>query len=216
MIAFEAIAPGTKAVLEALGATDKEIPKILSAALNKTAPSLRAAAVRMITRDYVVKAGEVRNVLKIRYATRASLVARIEGQNRFRIPLARFRVGGRRVPSTYWQGAKGKKRPMPAKGVSVHVKRREPVKTIRGGFVAKMPSGHIGLFVRTGRKHFVGRASGKRGGRSEKEVIVQRMGPNPLDLLRQEHYTRELDFEAAQLMDKNVKSAASFILSKLR
>jgi len=205
MISFEALAPGTKAVLEALGATDKEIPKILSAALNKTAPALRTAGVRMVTRDYNVKQGEVRKRISIKKASPVYLVARLEGSGASSIPLVQFRVGGRRVPSTFWRGTKGSKKVAPARGVSVKVRKAGGNKTITGGFVARMPSGHIGLFVRSNRINKKGR-----------QTIEEKYGPSAITLLSGEQYKPALDLKAGELMEQEVPRAATRFLERLR
>jgi hypothetical protein len=104
--------------------------KATVAALNRTATTVRAAAVREIRREYGgLKAGAIRDELKIRRANRALLNAVIDLKGS-RLPLIDF--DARWKPG--W------------KGVTVRVKRGR--KLIPHAFIATMANGHRGVFVR--------------------------------------------------------------------
>jgi len=107
--------------------------KALVRALNKTATTAKAEAARQI-RDagYGLKIAAIKDSFSIRRASKASLVAAI-------------RATGRPVPLIKY-GARQTK-----KGVSVNVLQGR--KLIAGAFIATMPSGHIGVFMRQGGTH---------------------------------------------------------------
>lgn len=102
--------------------------KATVSALNRTATTVRAAAVREIRKEYPgLKAGGIRDELAITRATRARLEATVTLRGS-RIPLINF-------------GARQTRR-----GVSVQVKRGRTI--IPHAFIATMKNGHRGVFVR--------------------------------------------------------------------
>ena len=103
--------------------------KATVSALNRTATTVRAAAVREIRKEYPgLKAGGIREELAITRATRAKLEATVSLRGG-RIPLIDFSA-----------------RPT-NKGVTVQVKRGR--KLIPHAFIATMKNGHKGVFVRS-------------------------------------------------------------------
>jgi hypothetical protein len=130
--------------LKGIDAAEDALKKASASAVNKTAVSTRAEAIRLLRRDYNMKAGSIRDALSIRKATMNSQEARIFGSGSPGIPLSEFSVLPSRVPST--KKLKGGKW-SPEKGISVIVAKGER-KTITGAFSAGMSSGHIGVFQR--------------------------------------------------------------------
>lgn len=118
------------------------IGKATVRALNKTAAQAKVAASREI-RDagYKIKAGAIKDSIRITQATRALLVSAVKPKGR---PIPLIDYGARQT----------------AKGVTVSVKNGR--KLIRGAFIAVMPTGHKGVFVRVGdgRKKVKGKSSG--------------------------------------------------------
>lgn len=99
------------------------------AACNRTAESVRAEAVRAVRERYPgFKAAAIRSTMVIRRATYSN-------------PVAVVRVRGRRTPLISFNARQTKA------GVTVLVRSR---KTVKGAFIATMPSGHVGVFKRTG------------------------------------------------------------------
>jgi len=102
--------------------------KATVSALNRTATTVRAAAVREIRAEYPgLKAGAIRDELKITRARRDQLEAIIT-------------LKGDRIPLIDFSARQTKK------GVSVQIKRGR--KLIPHAFIATMKSGHKGVFVR--------------------------------------------------------------------
>lgn len=109
------------------------IPKALSRSLNRTAEQARTQASREIRTHYYVSARAISRAIKIIRAREREPTAAVEGTGP-PLPLVAF-------------GARPTKR-----GVSVAVKRGHR-KLIRGAFIARMKSGHLGVF---GRGEYVG------------------------------------------------------------
>jgi hypothetical protein len=100
------------------------------AACNRVANSVRAQAVRFVRERYPgFKAAAIRATMQIIRAT-------------YTKPTAIVRVRGKRSPLIAFSARQTRT------GVSVRVRQR---KTIRTAFIATMPSGHRGVFKRTGR-----------------------------------------------------------------
>lgn len=105
------------------------IDKALPRALNRTATSVRAEAVRIIRRGRQVKAKTVREAIAIRRATRALLVAEVI-------------VSGRPIPLRDYAARQT------GRGVTVNVTGRR--KLIPGAFQVQKIGSHV--FVREGKK----------------------------------------------------------------
>lgn len=117
--------------LRKLQLTKEEASKAIPRALNKTATTARAEAAREIkAAGYKLKIGDLKKSITIKRASRAVLTAQVTASGK-PIPLSRY-------------GARQNR-----KGVSVAVLKGR--KTITGAFLATMPSGHRGVFVRQGK-----------------------------------------------------------------
>lgn len=111
---------------------DRVLPQATARALNRTATTVRAQASRRIRERYNLKAGAIRAQMRISRANRGRLTAEVIASGR-PIPLIEFSARQTR------------------KGVSVQVIRgRRKVRL--HAFVAKMRTGHVGVFERTSSK----------------------------------------------------------------
>jgi hypothetical protein len=112
---------------------DDVINKATVRTLNKVATTIRATASREIRNaGYGLKAATIKNQLTIKRAIRGNLVAMVIASGR---PIPLIEYNARQT----------------AKGVSVLVK--EGRKIIAHAFIATMPSGHTGVFIRKGKDH---------------------------------------------------------------
>lgn len=98
-------------------------------ALNRTATTVRAEAARLIREEYNLKVGTIKDQIRIERATRQRLAAKVIASGR-PIPLIEFSPNQTRD------------------GVTVKVKQSR--KLIRHAFIATMPSGHQGVYIRRG------------------------------------------------------------------
>lgn len=193
--------PPDSAALNALGADQVLVKKALVRAANRTAVSLRAVAVKEVRSRYAIKAKDIRDNLKLRRAKESDVdpKATLFASEKRGIPLIKFRVGSKAVPSTRWAGVSGEKR---ARG-KVYVKVTRARKQVKGGFAAKMKSGHIGIFIRD---------PNKRMRKKKKQAIRELFGPSATVLLGKAGVITRLNKDAEALMRKNVDREAGFIL----
>lgn len=120
-------------VMELLGAA-QETPEAVMRALNKMAEQGKVAGAREVrAAGYNLKIGAIKKGIKVRRATKSELRASVIATGK---PVPLIEYGARQT----------------AKGVSVSVLKGR--KVIAGAFIATMPSGHSGVFVREqGAKH---------------------------------------------------------------
>jgi hypothetical protein len=109
----------------------RALPKVVSRAINKTSTSARAEAVKLIKKQLPLKVSQIRAMIYRSPATYSKWWSRLYFGNGL-IPLMRF--SARKVAS----------------GVSY--KEGSGRKTIKSAFIATMPTGHVGVFLRDGKK----------------------------------------------------------------
>jgi hypothetical protein len=119
-----------------LAALGKRGPLVVVRALNRAAGSARTAVGREIARDMGLKVGDVRERIKITNATPERMTATLYASSK-PLPLIDFKATGP-------EPSRGRGR-----GVSAVIKgtrQRYP-----NAFIARMPSGHRGVFARKGK-----------------------------------------------------------------
>lgn len=105
----------------------------IARALNRTGQTVKANSARIIRDEgYNIKIGDIKKAIAMKLANQSELVVVLRALGR---PIPLFKYGAKAV--------KGK-----GGGVSVQVKNGR--KLIRGAFIATMPNGHTGVFVRVG------------------------------------------------------------------
>jgi hypothetical protein len=117
--------------LKGFGKTAK---RAVARVVNRTAAGVRTDAVKEVRKEYTVKATTVRKSFKIKKAGNSVLEAAAVSSGP-RLGLIHFgarpgKPNGKRTP------------------VSVQVRKKR--KIVKNAFVAKMPSGHVGVFERSG------------------------------------------------------------------
>lgn len=110
-------------------------------ALNRTAAGVRTDAAKDIRQRYAITGKDLSPAFHVYRASPQYLVAKVSATGR-PLALMKFR------PTPDHPRRKGEKLPRKG-GVSVTIKRGAR-KTVRGSFVARMPTGHVGVFRRTG------------------------------------------------------------------
>lgn len=145
-----------------LGGVKEKAPKVLKLAVNDTAKKARSRLAKEAKKKYVVKVSGFKRVMRLKLATNNNPVAVIHASGK-KIPLAKFsyRAGtlgtGEYFNPTlhrYQTGAGG----ISATGKILKGTRFKPSSEAKlKWFVAKMASGHTGIFVRnTGVKRHEG------------------------------------------------------------
>lgn len=145
-------------------------------ALNRTAASVRTASVRAMARDLGVPQKPVRDATTIRRAAPGRNFAEVVAKGK-RIPLRDFKARQTR------------------KGVSYRIGQAR--KLILGGFIARMASGHVGVFTRAGR---------------ERLPIQEKFGPSIPRVFSRRRIYAAMRTVMKDKLPKEFKSALAFYL----
>lgn len=164
-------------------------PRYVSQAINRTIDRVYTQAVRAITANIPVKATRVRKSMVKRKARPASLAGEIVIKGR-RLPLYDFKsrevAGGVR----YNMGAYG-------------------VRTVEGAFIATMPSGHTGVWVRYGRMV----AGFRRSRHKHYQKIRELFGPSiPHVAEKDATLDRALKIDASTILRERLANSLSRLL----
>lgn len=175
-IDFDAIPAARE--LEAL--SDALRDRILGRVLNRVVRSVAVAASKSIREELTLPARDVRRALTVR-GTRGRLLE------------ARITISGRAVGLVRYRARQVRR------GVSVQVKRRGGRKVVRGAFIARMRSGHEGVFRRQveGGKRVPRLPIKELFSTSPAEVIGDRGIEASLSRLAQQRFAKELTHEIA-------------------
>lgn len=150
-------------------------PKALSRAINRAAESARTEAARKVRETYFIPHNAVLSTIKIDKASEGRLMAKVTSRGHA-TPLINFRV----TP----------KQPQPRRKSPIIVR----VKQGQGGsvkraFVARMKSGHVGVFERAGKK---------------RTPIRQLFGPPIPEMLGNPTVTDWVEQKAAERLDERL------------
>lgn len=181
---------GLEKELKAMGAN---IPAVMARSLNRAGTTGRAVMARHINKDTGIAIGAVKKEIRLDRATRSDPVVRLEIRGR-RIPLIAFQARG----------------PEPSRGRGRGVSYRLPSGRgrIRNAFIATMPSGHRGVFIRKTPT----RSRRGRPRSSPALPILELFGPSLPYVF--EKYIPEFRKAASESLVKNLRSAINFARSK--
>jgi hypothetical protein len=155
-------------------------------ALNRAIAGVRTDSVREVRKEYSVAPAAVRKSFRVHRAKRGFLEAEAVSTGG-RIPLVKF---GARPSSP------GKRKPRI--GVSVQVKRAR--KVVPGSFVARMKSGHVGMFTRDGDGRL---------------PISQKFGLSVPEMIGNDEVMARIQAGADDRFNKNLAHELDFALSKM-
>lgn len=125
----------TEAIERRLRRMRVRAPALVARALNRAGGSARTLMVREVSRDLRLKAATVRDRILVRQASADRLVYRLAASLK-RIPVYAFDARG----------------PLPSRGQGRGVTAKTPARRYPHAFLARMRSGHVGVFQRVGRK----------------------------------------------------------------
>ncbi len=200
MISLSADTRELQSLIKTIKVLPKGLQKATTRAINKSLTTTRAFMVRLVRQDYAVKAKDVRSVLTLRKASWNKLVGHVWGTGSPGVPLFAFVRGSKKTPSTR-RLKSGAYRP--AVGVSVVIRKLRGRTPAKGVFLAKMKSGHVGAFKRSGSVT-----------RTGKQKIQEAFGPSPIRILSSDKYMDEVSDFADETFEKNLRHEAKFILRK--
>ncbi len=169
--------------VKAFGAQAKQA---VARAVNRTVKGVRTDAVKAAIREYSIKPPIVRKSIKVEQALNGSLEAAAIATGK-RIPLIHFEArpkqpGGRR----------------PIKGVSVQVKKER--KVLKGSFLARLKSGHVGVFQREG---------------DDRLPIEEKRSLAVPQMLENQDVIEEIQEKAENRFDKSLSHEIDFALQKM-
>lgn len=139
MIKFSSTRKEFKQATMAIKFVQSAMPKAFSAAMNRVSQGVRTEAVKKVRELYYVKAGDVRETIRITKASAARLEMIFTSRGPS-IPLIKFKTTPTKVPKK------------PPRVLRASVKKIGGKKPIPGAFVAQMRSGHLGVFERASKK----------------------------------------------------------------
>jgi len=134
---------GAEEMKRRIRATPKIIVNARRSAVNKIASQAMTQTKKVIRETYNVKSKDLTPFLKIQRAKGSQTYAVLEASGR---PIPLYKFGARPVMPIEQKGVPVRGR----KPVTVKVKRKGARKIVRGAFVARMRSGHVGIFKRIG------------------------------------------------------------------
>lgn len=177
-------------------------------AVNKTLRGARTDASKMIRQELHLKARDVRRKL----TTKPAPYGRNTG---YKSATGILNIGARPVPLARYPFRPTS--PPSQKGVSVsnrkpttvHVLKRGARKKVQSGFVAKMKSGHVGVFMRDGEKRKMqsGRFAGKK-----RQPIRELYGPGPGVHFRRNIMQRRLGRKVMPRLYKNLNHELNYYI----
>lgn len=168
---------------EILRHVPNKIPQAVASAINRATESARTAAVKKAREDYIIQAGRVRETIDISKASSSNLSARV-------------RARGRPRALTYFKTNPKAPKKMPRGSQLFAQVKRSGGGTIKGAFVAKMRSGHVGVFNRSGSR------------------LVQRYGPSVPQMLESQTVSKFVQNKAVEVLDKRLEHEINRILMR--
>ena len=171
------------------------VTKVAVTAMNRTATSTRAEMVRVVRREYNVAAQGVRRDIKITKANWSNPVAKVGSEASPGIKLKFFAPQPRSAPSTK-RLKSGAYRP--AGGISAIVTKSKGRQMVKGAFLARLKTGHVGVFMRATQA-----AGARRLTSLGKRFMRELYGPSATYILRSGKYDEELGRFVDRTFEKN-------------
>ncbi|WP_238649758.1 phage tail protein [Paenibacillus piscarius] len=177
MTDLRAEARGIKEAIRRLGRLEPDVRKSFYSALNRTSQRLKTESGRKARETYIVKSKAVTDQVVLKRGSLSNLNSELrwKGGN---IPIVKFRTNPK---------ALGGKKPRVLKAA---VKRAGGNKAIDKAFIARMSSGHIGIFRRTARPRL---------------PVEEIYGPAVPVMLNNPGVTEHLENVAVEEMDKRME-----------
>ncbi|ABO49743.1 conserved hypothetical protein [Desulforamulus reducens MI-1] len=163
------------------------IPKAISNTINRAAETAKTEAARKARETYYVKHSDVIKTIRITKASPSNLSATVLSRSS-PIALSKFNVTPRQP------------QPKRRKPIIARVKKGAGG-SIQGAFVARVTSGHVGVFNRVGPARL---------------PITQRFGPSIPQMIGSETVTRWVEEKALETIDKRLDHEISRVLEGTR
>lgn len=171
-------APAIEEIKKDLATYEKKAPQLLARVLNRTITNVKKNLTDSVRKNYLVKASDINKTLTIKKASAGNPHAQIKSIGQ-RILLYKFRVTPK-VP----------KPQNPPKSYKAKVLKQSSLKSVKGGFVAQMKSGHLGIFKRLG---------------SKKLPVKELVGPSVPQMISNKNVIKKIESEAQKTIKKRLK-----------
>jgi len=165
-----------------LASVPKGANRAVSSAVNRAASAARTEAVKQVRAQYIIKAQDVRSPMSIEKASMSGLMATLRASGRV-IPLSKFRISPASPPQT---------RPLRAQ-----VRKGSAGGTLRHAFVARMPSGHIGAYMRKTSKRL---------------PIKELFGPSVPHMIGNKEVMGKIEERAVEVLDERLEHEITRLL----
>jgi len=156
-----------QAAIQKLGTLSGQVSTAAARAINRTLPLARKRERQAIAARYNLKLSEINRHLVLRRASarKGKLSGEVAARGK-RVPLIRFKGGTKRPFSEM--------RNRPRVGARAKVLTQGRLKIIPGAFVARMPSGYVGIYIRAAKGSGYTKAFMVRGKRNTQHRVVSR------------------------------------------
>lgn len=176
-------------------ANDRAVARSLNLAITRC----RTQAARLVSDKRNIQVGRARRDMRLVKASPSKPVAMIVAR-------------GESIPLIEVKGVKRQTK----KGVSVKVEAKARPKLFEGAFIQKMPSGHVGVFVRLDPSTHTSKGAGKGTARKNLPIVQLRLPSVPSTMV-QEHIHDQLqafgapvyERELVRLLDLEMKRAGA-------
>lgn len=166
---------------------EEQIDKVKARAINRSASTAQSTLVKEIRQRYNVKAKDVRSTVTIRRAKPSSPQAEIRSNGSV-LPATSFKINPRTV--------NGKRRTP----IRISYKRGS-TKTLEDAFIARLNTGHLGVFKRLGKERF---------------PIQKQFGPSVPQMAGNDQVVESVIESANEMLDKRLDHEINRILSGSR
>ena len=167
------------------------VEKAIVSTINKSIYGAKTDSTKRVTQEYVIKQARVREVIQVLKASKNNLSARIISRGRPRA-LTYFKTNPRDVP---------RKR---LKKLLISQVKKGAGGPIKNAFLARMESGHLGVFHRTGKK--------RKKDKTNLESIEQNYGPSIAQMLGAKSVVAYVEEKAQKRIEKNLNHEIERIL----
>ena len=184
-----------------LGGIKNGARKAITVGINKTLTTGRSIVVKRLAAEIELKQRQIRETIAIKKANFSTLEGRLV-VTKAKLSLMDFKPIPKVPGRNKGKGAKGG-------GVSVKTRKGKPREMLKGTFIARMKSGHVGVYE---RRRMGGKGVGKRHARLP---IQERFGPTPAGVLaKAPGVIQSVMNEVAPVLQKNILSQVDRLLKR--
>lgn len=187
-----------ESMLGALSKVELGLEKAATRAINKTLKNGARITSQMVSGAFNITQSEVLDQLTMRRATYSNVKGELNFTGRGSLPLLRYVVGSADpVPTMpkYFKTPQAER----VKGVKVKIKKASGVTTLKSAFLARMDSGHVGVFERVDKDDWY-------------SPITEMWGTTYLTWLQEDIVADELEERVSERFEHHLEHEATYVL----